>query len=84
MEVGDSQFIQNFAVRTHNWRRLSKTETRFLWTEECQQEFEDIKNALCSARILAHPDYKLPFILTTAASCIGYGAILIESYLLCI
>ena len=52
----------------------------FQWTHECQEEFEDIKRALVSAPILAHPDYTLPFNLTTDASGKGFGAILSQRF----
>jgi hypothetical protein len=52
----------------------------FEWTEECQKEFDDIKDALISAPILAHPNYDLPFKLTTDACALGFGAVLSQDF----
>jgi len=41
-----------------------------------QEAFESLKGRLCSAPVLAFPDFKLPFILTTDASKVAVGAIL--------
>ena len=37
-----------------------------------------MKERLCSAPVLAFPDFKLPFILTTDASKVAIGAILTQ------
>ena len=48
----------------------------FEWTEQCQQTFDALKDALTSAPVLAYPDYSKPFILETDASLKGLGAVL--------
>lgn len=39
-----------------------------MWTKECQNAFEILKNALISTTILAFPDMSKPFTLTCDAS----------------
>lgn len=46
------------------------------WQEEHQTAFEKLKDALCSAKVLAFADFTRPFILETDASFDGLGAIL--------
>lgn len=46
------------------------------WTSECEKAFEELKNALLSCAVLAHPDFDRPFILSTDASTDGLGAVL--------
>ncbi|KAI2666765.1 Retrovirus-related Pol polyprotein [Labeo rohita] len=46
------------------------------WTKECALSFEQLKSALLSSIVLAHPDFTQPFILSTDASLDGIGAVL--------
>ena len=46
------------------------------WKEEHQQAFQQLKDALTSAQVLAFSDFSKPFILETDASQEGLGAIL--------
>ena len=56
---------------------MKKSElTEFVWTKECQEGFNALKQALTSAPVLAYPDYAKPFILETDASLKGLGTVL--------
>lgn len=46
------------------------------WTPECDLALQNLKNALLSNVVLAHPDFSKPFILSTDASTDGLGAVL--------
>ena len=48
----------------------------FVWTAECQQAFDILRQHLMSPPILAYPDYSKPFHLYTDASKQGLGAVL--------
>jgi len=49
-----------------------------VWTAECQHAFEELKRRLCSAPILAHPQFDRPFILYTDASADVFAAVLCQ------
>jgi hypothetical protein len=48
----------------------------FLWSERQQSAFSDLKSVLCSNQVLAYPNFKDSFILTTDASKVAVAAIL--------
>ena len=70
------RFVQDFAKIAKPLHRLTKKTARFVWTQECQKAFEELRSRLISAPILAFPDYEKEFIVDTDASNDGIGAVL--------
>ena len=48
----------------------------FVWSDECQEAFQNLKAALTSPPILAYPSESDAFILDNDASSVGIGAVL--------
>ncbi|KAJ1205919.1 hypothetical protein NDU88_001339 [Pleurodeles waltl] len=53
--------------------------TKVNWTVECQQAFDTLKQAMCTAPVLKAPDYSKQFIVQTDASEHGIGAVLSQT-----
>ena len=55
---------------------FARKETRFEWSEACQELFDSLKRALVVALMLPYPDPASPYLLDTDASTEGLGAVL--------
>ncbi len=53
---------------------LTKGEVKFQWTDEQEEAFQQLKDLVCRATMLAHPKFDEPMHLFTDASCRGLGA----------
>ena len=60
--------------------RLTKKNTKFEWTEECQNSFDKLKKLLTEAPTLAFPDPKRPYTLYTDANAGCTGAVLTQDF----
>jgi hypothetical protein len=70
------RFIKGYARIALQLTHLTKADVAYIWTEEIQQAFQQLKNALISAPVLAVPDVERPFVVTTDASDHAIGAVL--------
>ncbi|KAL3967106.1 alpha-2-macroglobulin-like protein [Sarotherodon galilaeus] len=72
------KFIPSFAERSTVLNDLTKgsAPNKVRWTEDCEQAFGDLKEAVCTHPVLHSPDFNKPFILQTDASGVGLGAVL--------
>jgi len=70
------RFVEKFSMKTANLRSLLERDAKFVWNSVHDQEFEFLKNALCSRLILAFQNMQKPYILSTDACCTGIFFIL--------
>jgi len=80
MENHYGKFIQFLADLSAPLNHLLRKETPWKWSSECQQSFDQIKEALTSTKVLAHYDSKLLVGLACDASAVGVGAVLFHRY----
>ena len=67
------RFIPSFSIIANPLFALTRKDVPFQWTTECQESFDNLKDILSSATILAFPDFKEDFLLETDASGAGIG-----------
>ena len=72
------RFIPNFATVTAPLTNLLKKGKGFQWTEEAQSSFGELKELLCTAPVLANPDYTKPFIIQCDARKLGVSVVLAQ------
>ena len=75
-------FVENYARISAPLRKLlvkdAPVDITPLWTEDCQDAVDRLKQKLTEAPILAYPDWTKAFTLRTDASLEGLGAVLMQ------
>lgn len=70
------KFIKNFALIAKPLSDLLRKDSVFVWSFIQADAFSMLKKALCSAPVLALPDFSQPFHIETDACAVGIGAVL--------
>jgi hypothetical protein len=59
------RLVPNFAQLPKPLNMLTREDREFSWCPSQQKTFDSMKDRLCTTPVLAHHNFKLPFILTT-------------------
>jgi len=70
------EYIPKSAIILDPLHNLLRKNQKFVWSEECQQSLDKIKELLCTQPVLEIFDQDLPINIYTDASLKGVGAIL--------
>jgi len=71
------RYVKHYSDVAEPLRRLTAPDASMLdWGDVHEAAFISLKEQLCRAPALAHPDFTRPFVLMTDASGIGLGAVL--------
>jgi len=70
--------IKNFAENTASLEKLLKKGTKFYWTDEQENAFQNLQKQFFTKPFLATPNFDQPFILNTDASKIAISAVLCQ------
>ena len=73
------KFLPDFATTADPLTQLKKSGVAFVWSEEAQSAFEQIKALIASASILHRPSFDHPFVIQKDASDSGLGAVLTQT-----
>ncbi|CAL9692089.1 unnamed protein product [Knipowitschia caucasica] len=73
------RFVRGFAQHASPLIHLTGKNVPFTWSEECQESFEFLRDALCAEPVMCHPDFTQPFVLYTDASQVAVGSVLTQS-----
>ena len=70
------RFIKDFSKIAKPLYKLLEKDAQFIWEEDCQKSFEELKFHLTTATIVQAPNWKLPFEVMCDASDLAIGAVL--------
>ena len=73
------KFLHDFATIADPLTHLTKRGVAFVWSEEAQSAFEQIKALIASTPILHRPSFENPFVIQTDASDSRLGAVLTQT-----
>ncbi|XP_067261173.1 uncharacterized protein [Chanodichthys erythropterus] len=71
-------FCKNFSTVASPLTSLLSPSRTFIWSNDCQNAFDNIKVLLCSTPVLTAPDVGKDFKLEIDASSVGAGAVLVQ------
>ncbi|XP_073119964.1 uncharacterized protein [Henckelia pumila] len=72
------RFIQDFSKIALPLTSLTRKGVKFVWSEQCEKSFTELKERLISAPVLAIPEGTGLFVVYTDASKSGLGAVLMQ------
>ena len=70
------RFIMDFSKIVKPLYKLLEKDAKFMWDDDCQKSFKEIKAHLTTAPIVRAPYWKLPFEVMCEASDLAIGAVL--------
>ena len=70
------KFIRNYAKIAAPLHDILKKDRKFLWTEACENAFQELKHKLVTAPILTYPQFDKEIILSTDSSDFSIGYVL--------
>ncbi|GBG68999.1 hypothetical protein CBR_g3698 [Chara braunii] len=71
-------FVKNYSTVASPLTDLTRLDTPWDWSDECEADFKRWKHALMNHEVLMVPDPQKPFIVTTDASQYGIGVVLAQ------
>lgn len=73
------KFIPDYATIAAPLTKLLQKKQKWIWVNDQQTAFQELKNRLTEAPVLSCPNFSVPFELQTDASNTGLGAVLTQT-----
>ena len=73
------RFVKDFSKISAPITRLTRKNVPFVWTEECEANFQILKEKLTTAPILSLPEGSGHFVIYSDASRVGLGCVLMQN-----
>ena len=73
------RFIEGFSEIVVPLTQLTRKDHPFVWTEQCERSFEELKRRLTNAPVLTIPDINQSFEVFCDASYQGLGCVLMQN-----
>ncbi|KAL8120215.1 hypothetical protein AgCh_017382 [Apium graveolens] len=67
------RFVKDFSKIASPLTKLTRKNEKFIWTEKCEESFQELKRRLVTAPVLALPDETGNFVIYSDASLKGLG-----------
>jgi hypothetical protein len=72
------RFILNFSKIIKPITKLLEKGNQYVWSDACDEAFENLKKLLTTSLVLAQPDITKPFDVYCDASGTGLGGVLMQ------
>jgi hypothetical protein len=72
------RFVEGFSKLSGPLTALTKKNARFIWSDECEECFQELKQRLVSAPVLTLPKESKKFVIFSDASLLGLGCVLMQ------
>ena len=73
------RFVQGFSSIAAPLTKLTRKNVPFIWTDHCEESFQELKKRLTTAPILTLPSGSGGFVIYTDASNVGLGCVLMQN-----
>ena len=72
------RFIEGFSKLAKPMTALLEKNAKFVWSDKCQANFDELKKRLTKAPVLILPDLSMNFSIYCDASRLGLGCVLMQ------
>ena len=73
------RFVQGFSSIAAPLTKLTRKNVPFVWTDHCEESFQELKKRLTTAPVLTLPSGSGGFVIYTDASNVGLGCVLMQN-----